>query len=197
MKQNKFLLGLTAFALTALLSLIATNTFAATFINVVNGPTWLGQGNGYTTTVCTDTAFGETVYTQITTDGTPLTGNNNTNPTIDASWNGNIIACSFSVFEPAICGGAGSGASSWTCTFPDTPNATLTFRFLVTNQSGDWYGQQTNTGSPFNTGPLAVTMQNLDTASPSSIAMAPFILLLLLTVATGGILLTQRSNQPN
>jgi hypothetical protein len=182
MKKN-MLVGMIALAVFGLLLTVIT-VYAATFITVVEGPDWQGSGNGYEATICTNTAFGETVYTQTTTDGSALTGDINTNPTAHASWNGTVVACNFGQFEPGgNCGGSGSGEGTWICSFDDTPDAIINYRYLVANQSNDWYGLET--GGTIETGPTAVTLQSLTavTAIPT-----PFLFIALLLVAAVALL---------
>ncbi len=136
--------------------LVAGVVYAATYINQHDGPNWDDANNVYTFGVCSDTAYGETVCTQYTTDGTDLqyTGNN------PSTWNGTKAQCVYQ--NDTTC------TYYWLCTLPETANATIKYRFYVVNQSangdcsynGDvYYGQGTNPSS-FNTGPNAVTLSS-------------------------------------
>ena len=174
MSKSKIRKSITLGFVIATLLMLTQSISAATFINVISGPTW-GNDGPYSATICTNTAIGETVYTQSST-GSPaldLTGDNGTNPTSHPSWNGTVVACAFDQFEPVSCGGPGSGEGTWICSFNDTPSTNIKYRFLVANQSNVFYGQVTAQGS-INTGPLAITLADLSAtrATASSLPLA-------------------------
>lgn len=151
----------------AFIMLTAGIVYASTYINVHDGPTWQDAQNRYRTGVCSDTAFGETVCVQYTTDGTDLsfTGNN------PSSWNGTKTACAYE--NSTTC------THYWYCDIPETANATINYRFYVVNQTaggncsynGDVYYGQGTSQSSFTTGPNAVTLFSLNAASPLPAAL--------------------------
>lgn len=150
---------------------------SATGIGYCAALQWNDAGNEYTRDAGADTAFGETVYIQYTSATKPvaapaLTGNNNTDPTSDASWNGTVVACSAQgTLSPC------SSGTRWTCTMPEMANANVNYRVIVANQSNQWYGLQAN--DTLETGPNAVTLNTLAAATgnaPSLLAVIAGVL---------------------
>ena len=167
--------------LMAILSITAY-TYAATTISVIDGPNFNLTTGDYEATICTDTAFGETVLSQVDVTGAALTGDNNTNPLTDPSWNGDVLACSFAEFEPKTCGGPGSGFGTWTCTF--TPQApvrnNVNYRYVVVNQSGDFYGVEVG-------GAVSATAVQLSDSATSMGSVA--LVIMIATLSLGAVTL--------
>lgn len=156
----KVLAALMAFFSLAVVGVV----LASTFINVHDGPTWDDANNVYVTGICSDTAYGEQVCTQYTTDGTALQHDGN-NPSL---WNGTKVGCTFK--DNTTC------TSYWQCGIPETANATINYQFYVVNQDAGnncnyngnvYYGQKTADAS-FQTGPNAVTLAHAVASSPWS-----------------------------
>lgn len=146
------------------LLILASVAYAASYISIYSGPEWDQPHTVYSSEICTNTAFGETTCVQYTTDGeTLLYGGNN-----PSFWNGTKAPCVW-LNNDETCPDTGDTDACWRCTIPETPNATINYRFYVVNQIAGgncaadgnvYYGQGTSPGT-FNTGPNALDFTSL------------------------------------
>ncbi len=160
--------------------------YASSYITHNDGPVWTPPV-GYVSGVCSDTAYGETVCLQYTTDGTALNYPNN-NPSV---WNGVKTACGWSN-NGAPCTDSNA---YWRCTIPQTADATINYRFYVVNQTagsncaydGDVYYSVGTDSATLLTGPTALNVASL--SGKNSLALALFIGL---GAVTGGFIIWRR-----
>jgi hypothetical protein len=145
-------MGLCALALVAATALAAV-ALAATSITHQDGPRYLPGSAQYQFGVCADTATGETVHTQYTSDGSPPGDPPD-------SGTGSRSGCTLTS-DPGCTGGR-----YWLCAIPDARSVTLKYRFYALTADGQFTGLVTPIES-FYTGSTAVTLLNFD-AQPTS-----------------------------
>ncbi len=150
MLRRSFRYGL---GLVIMLAWLPVATLAATAITHQDGPRYNPGSAQYLFGVCADTAAGESVHTQYSTDGTPVG-----DP--PQSGTGSRVICTLTS-DPGCASGR-----YWLCTIPDVRGATIWYRFYVLNASEQFTGLVTPAGS-FYTGSTAVRLNTFDAQPPS------------------------------